>query len=180
SIWSGPNTYFNYQLYLGEAKKYVVEFEDNGFFYPTYGDAAKISFWNSSITSLSAVSLSIGDQIVIQQELFEWNYTGAYNDGGYLAFSATSAIHNFRVDQPITVNGQVTEPYYNGPTTITSVNNYPSSTRLTTSKPWSTVAASIAEGGDIFGTPIPEYNTVANIVDLNIDVTYGLVVSTDI
>lgn len=178
SILSAPNTEFQYTLYLGEEKRYSVEFEDNGSFYPTYGGNGKVSFWNSSITSLTGVQLSVGDKITISQNLQSWSYNGTYNDSGYLAFSATSAIHNFRVGQQITVNGQVTEPSYNGVTNILSVDAFPSSTKMTVNKAYSTSVP--LESGKIYGTPIPEYNTTCTITDINIDGTYGLVISTDI
>ena len=179
-LWAAPDTEFSYQLFLGEEKRYSVEFEDNGYFYPTYGDAGKISFYNTAILSLADTELKVGDKINIQQDLAEWDYDTAYNDSGFLAFSDTTNVHNFRVGQTVNVGGQVTEPGYNGPATITSVSAYPASLSMTTNKPWVSVPASYSEGTSIFGTPVPEYNTVATIVDLNWDATYGLIISTDI
>lgn len=174
-IYDGDDTVFAFDILIGEEKKYVFEFEDNGYFYGVgYGDAGKISFWNSSLTSLAGIPFQIGDQITVQQDLFEWVYDDNFFSSGDLGFTSTN-IHNFEVGNTITVTGQITQPAYNGATTVKSVID---AYNLTVYKPHNT--STPTEGGSIFGHPRPTYNATCKIVDINLDGTYGVVISTDI
>lgn len=172
-IFSGSNSVFNYKLIIGEEYDYEFTFDDNLFL---HSDPGKISFANFGLTSAAGIPFQIGDEIIVQQDLFEWSYDDNYFGPG-LGFTGSST-HPFRVGQQITVTGQVTEPYYNGVTTIASVNNYPSSVRLITDKSFTT--STPVEPGVITGVPVPEYNTICRVVDIIESATYGVVIATDI
>lgn len=170
-IFEGPDTRFEYELFIGEEYKYIFEFEDNG-----VGQGGKTFFNNSTITSLSDIPFQIGDSIKIHQYEYEWNYNDNLFVGGNLAFSGNTN-HDFLSGQIVTVTGQITEDYYNGPVTVASdvVTN---SQVLKTNKTFTT--STPAEGGVIFGIPRPTYNTVAQITNIYIDNTLGLVIQTNI
>ncbi len=177
-IFTGDNTAFEYDVLLGDEYDFFFEFQDNGYFFDGagYGDAGKISFYKVGATA-SDLPFEIGDAVVVQQDLFEWSYADNFFDTGDLGFTNSVTFHNFRPGQTVTVTGQVTEPYYNGVTSIKSVDNYPASNSLTTNKTFTTVTG--AEPGIITGVPVPEYNSNCRIVDINDSATYGVVISTN-
>lgn len=170
-IFSGSNTRFTFDVTVGEESNYVLRFEDNTTNIetpPTVGN--NVAFFNTSITSLTGIPFQVGDSIEIEQDLFEWQYydNGFYN--GKLGFSGTT-VHNFLPGQIVTVTGQETYPYYNGPVGVNTA-SVTDSNILTTDK--NTIGATPVEGGSIFGVPRPSYNTVAEITAIYIETTFGL------
>lgn len=170
-IFAGPDTKFDYKLIMGQESNYVFNFEDNGV------SGGKTIFWNSSLPSTytaTTLPFQIGDYVLIEQDLFEWNYTGTFLSGG-LAFSSTTNIHNFLVGQTVNVTGQITNPENNGITTVNAVvDNY----AFSTLKNFNIFTPD--EPGIIYGIPRPTYNTTAQITDIYWTPSLGVVVKTDI
>lgn len=165
--YDGASTRFCYDLYCGSEKKYTFNFDDNLF------SGGSVGFYASGITSLSGVPFQVGDVIRIQQNQVAWNYTDNYFDGDYVGFTGNTQ-HSFLVNQPVTVTGQQTFPYYNGQTSIYSVSTY----GLVVYKLWQGNTG--VEPGIIYGVPRPEYNTTATIQEIFVDPTYGVVIITDL
>lgn len=169
-IYEGDNTLFEYDILASDEKRYVFTFEDNLFI------SGSVAFHNTTFTSgdTANIPFEIGDSIVVNQNLAKWDFLDNFFHLGELAFTSTT-VHNFRVGQQVEVTGQITEPYYNGPTTVSTViDNYSFSVNKTF------FTATPVEGGSVFGVPRPEYNTVGNIIDIYYDNTYGAVIVTDI
>jgi hypothetical protein len=166
-IYAGPDTRFDYDIVAGYEGKAIFEFYDNTFV------SGNVGFVNSGLTAVTQVDFQVGDEIIIQQDLYEWNYTDNYFAEGYLAFTGTSS-NIFFTGDTVTVAGQITQPYYNGETTVVSAGtNYVVVNKtFTTSTP--------VEGGTIYGVPVPEYNTTATITDIYYSAGTGVVIVTDI
>ena len=171
-IFEAPNTRFDYGLTIGTEYKYIYEFTDNLFV-----TGGTVAFINPSLTSgdVDDSPFKIGDQITIQQELHEWVYDDNGFDVGDLTFNSATIDHGFSVGDEIQVTGQITEPSYNGATTITEIIDVKT---IKVNKGF--VASTPAEGGIIFGVITPSYNTTANITDIYWDATDGFVLETDI
>lgn len=163
-IYEAPDTRFSYDLALGSESKFIHTFEDN------YFSATGVGFNNTSLSSTSDVPFEIGDEILIQQDLVGWAYDDNFFASGALGFTSSNN-HNFRVGQQITIEGQITQPYYNGVTTITDVgtNWIVTDKTFTTSTP--------VEGGVGWGVPRPEYNGVFTILDIFVDGVLGLCIT---
>lgn len=118
---------------------------------------------NTQITlvnyALDTAPLKIGDKILLEWDQVGSTYTDNQWESGSLAFIKTGSFP-FRVGQPIWVTGQITNPDYNGETTVTSV----SSGLLITAKTHNVNTP--LEGGSIWGHPRPEWNGVYKILDL--------------
>lgn len=166
-IYAAPNTRFSYDLKMGYEGNAVYNFDDN------YFVGGNIGFLATGLTAVTQVDFQVGDEIVIQQDLYEWTYTDNYFESGYVAFTGTTTMP-FLSGQSITVAGQITNPYYNGVTTVLSADTY----SLVTQKPWG--SSSPVEGGSIFGVPVPEYNTSAVITDIIYSAGTGVIVVTDV
>lgn len=162
---------FNYFLVFGEQYDFIFNFYDN-----FSASGSKLGFYagTGSYASVDDVPFEIGDEIVIQQDLFEWLYTDNIFTSGFLGFTSSN-IHNWSVGDIVTVTGQITEPYYNGDVKVLEVLN---SNSIRVDKTHST--STPMEGGSIFGVPFPEYNTNATITDIYYDVTLGVCIVTDL
>jgi len=167
--YPGPDTRFCFDLVCGYEKQYKQAFEDN--FYTSGGS---VGFYNSSITSLNDTDFQVGDQIFIQQDLYEWPYIDNVFDGLFVGFSGSTA-PPFYVGSQVTVTGQQTFPYYNGLTTMYSTGQ--STNIMVVEKLWQ--GNTPAESGSIFGVPRPEYNGCCTITNMYINPTYGLMIETD-
>ena len=167
SVYEGISTKFCYEVWCGEEYNFSVDFEDNLFL------GGNVGFYNTTITSLSNIPFQVGDQILIQQDIYEWDYYDNYFAGNVGFVGSTQ--HNFLVGQQVNITGQQTYPYYNGVSTITSVVG---TNVLVIDKAWQ--GSTPVEPGKIFGVPRPEYNTTATITSIYIDPTYGLVIKTDV
>lgn len=165
--YEGTDTRFCYEIFCGEEYNYSVDFQDNLFL------SGSVGFYNTGITSLNGVAFQVGDQILIQQDIVEWNYADNYFSGGAVGFTGTTQ-HSFKVGQQINITGQQTFPYYNGTSTILSASTY----SVVIDKTFQ--GSSPVEPGKIYGVPRPEYNTTAIITAIYIDPTYGLVIKTNL
>jgi len=170
-IYEALNTFFEYGLTIGTEYKYVFEFEDNFF------NAGNVGFNNTSGTALDVANspFKIGDQINIQQDLYEWTYDDNTFSAGDLAFTSALVDHNIPLGTQINVTGQITEPSYNGATTVTEIID---AKTIKVNKPF--IASTPAEGGSIFGVITPSYNTVGTITDIYYDAVLGYVIETNI
>jgi len=166
--YPGPNTKFCYELVCGSEKNYRLAFEDNLF------SGGSLCFYNSTITSLNDTPLQVGDQIFVEQDIYEWTYLDNVFDGTYVGFTGSTQ-PPFNVGSQVTVLGQLTHPSYNGLTTMFSTGTTPNT--LVVEKLW--LGSTAVEPGSIYGVPRPEYNGTAVITNLYIDVTYGLIIQTD-
>jgi len=166
--YPGPDTRFCYELVCGSEKQYRQPFLDNLF------SGGSLCFVNSGITSLNDVVFQVGDQIFVQQDLYEWTYTDNFFDGFFVGFTGTTQ-PPFYTGSSVTVTGQITHPSYNGPTIMYSTGSSVNS--LVIDKLW--LGSTPVEPGSIFGVPRPEYNGTCTIVNIFIDPTYGLVILTD-
>jgi len=167
-IFDGSSTRFEYFIVLGEQYKYELRFADNGFF-----TAGALGFYNPAITSLSGIPFQIGDQINVKQDLFEWIYQSTYNASGKLGFTSTN-VQNYEIGDIITITGQATHVSYNGMATVI---DRPDNFNIVVDKNY--ISLTSPEGGKIFGTPKPEYNTDFTITNIDIDGTLGLIVETN-
>jgi hypothetical protein len=166
--YPGTDTRFCYELVCGSEKQYRQPFLDNLF------SGGSLCFINSGITSLNDTEFVVGDQIFIQQDLYEWAYLDNVFDGSYVGFTGTTQ-PPFNVGSQVTVTGQETFPYYNGITTVFSSGASPNI--VVVEKFWQ--GSTPVEPGSIFGVPRPEYNGTCVIIGMFIHPTYGLVIITD-
>jgi len=168
AIYAAPNTRFNYDLTIGNESKYIFSFESN----INSGDT--LGFYNSAITATTGIPFQLGDLIYVEQDLYEWPYTDNKFYAGNIGFEGTF-LPPFLAGQQILVTGQITNPQYNGYQTIDSINV--GDNAVVTFEPFGVNTP--AEGGNIYGTPRPDYNGVATIVAIFIDPTYGYTILTD-
>jgi hypothetical protein len=165
--YNGEDTRFDYKLVCGSEKRFRLDFEDNLF------SGGSLGFYNSSITGLTNIPFQVGDNILVQQDLYGWSYIDNTYVGSYIGFSGSTNVP-FRTGTTITVVGQETHPTYNG---VTIVNSIPSSKVVESQKLF--ISNTPVEGGVIYGVPRPEYNGVCVITEIFIDAIYGLVIITD-
>lgn len=162
--FSGPDTVFNYDLYLGRESKFVS----------TYSNIINDGGYASFVLPYSAttdVPFQIGDYIYIEQDQYGWNYTDNAFNFGRLAFTGTTQVP-FDIGSQILVTGQITNPQYNGYTTVYSANT----NLLITNK--SFASASPIEPGVIYGIPEPSYGGTATITDISVGVS-GVTITID-
>ena len=170
-IFEAPSTFFDYGITIGEEYKYTFEFTDNAFV-----TGGTVAFINPSLTSgdVDDSPFKVGDRINIQQDLYVWDYDTTTTTGGNLTFVSATTDHGFRVGDLITTSGEITNPSYNGETTVLSA---PTTKSIEVNKAY---ISATAEPGKVFGVITPSYNTVATITDIYWDVTNGYVVETDL
>lgn len=158
-----------YKLAFGEEYEFEYEFEDNGFF------SGNVGFINTSLSAsyTASIPFQIGDSILIQQEQQEFIYNESGVVGDRLAFTGSGG-HNFREGQQVFITGQVNQPQYNGYTTVISGEG---TSLLVVDKQFN---GGEIRSGSIFGTPIPEYNTVATITNIYYTSSIGIVIETDL
>jgi hypothetical protein len=164
--YEAPNTKFTYDVSVGSESKFIHTFDDNF-------AAGSVAFNQFGNFVTSSVPFDVGDAILVEQDIVGIPYDdNFFAGGGYVGFTGSSP-HNFRVGQQITIEGQITYPYYNGPSTITEVG----STWIKTDKQF--IGNSPAEPGVMWGVPRPEYNGVFTITEIYVDLTYGLIIDTN-
>ena len=170
-IFEATNTRFDYLISLGEEYKYIFEFTDNLFV-----TGSTVAFINPALTSgdVDDSPFQVGDSVNIQQDQAEWVYTDNNFVGGDLAFISAND-HDFEVGQTIQVTGQITHPSYNGAVSIIDV---PDSKTIVVNKAF--ISGTPAEGGSIFGVPVPSYNTTGQVTNIYWDVTNGYVLETNV
>jgi len=72
SIFAGPNTKFSFDLKCGYEGNALFEFDDNVF------QSGNVGFVATGLTATTQVDFNIGDEIIVQQNLFAWNYDDNY------------------------------------------------------------------------------------------------------
>jgi len=164
--FNGVNTRFDYELLVGYEGRALFQFNDNSF------QSGSVGFIATGLTATTQVDFEIGDEIIIQQNLYEWPYTDNYFSNGNLGFTGTTA-NIFSSGDTITVTGQITQPFYNGDSTVLSTG----SNFLVINKGFTT--STPVEGGKIYGIPVPEYNTTAIITNIVYSAGTGVIIITD-
>ncbi len=173
--FAGPDTAFCYDIKAGEKSNFVFTFEDNGAF---TGQSGNIGFFNSTLSAAyitDTLPFKVGDQVIVEQDLAEWEYDDSVDAGGdNISFTATTNIQNFRTGQTVTVTGQLTNPSYNGDVIVDAIIDLNS---LTINK--AQLDPAPTEGGSIFGVPRPEYNGTFTIQDIFFLAGFGVVIVVD-
>jgi hypothetical protein len=167
-IFAAPNTKFDYDLKFGYEGNAIFNFDDNIF------QGGSAGFVDASLTAVTQVEFNVGDSITIEQDLYEWDYDDNYFYNGRVGYTGSTA-HNFASGNTITVTGQITNPSYNGPTTV-----YLSADTYGIVTYWSFLDSSPAEPGTIYGVITPEYNVTANITNIVYSAGTGVIIITDI
>ncbi len=169
--FAGDHTRFEYDINVGHQGQALFTFNDNLFV------TGNVGFINSGMTAVTQTSFQIGDQIIIQQDLYSWNYDDNFFDLGDLGFTGSTS-HNFTTGDTITITGQITAPSYNGMATVVRV---PDVNSLVTSKAF--LPTTPVEPGTIFGVVTPQYNTTATITNIYYTASTastGVVIVTDV
>lgn len=172
-IFSANDTRFNYELSMGYEGKALFQFDDNVF------QSGNAGFVATGLTATTQVAFEIGDQIIIEQELYSWPYTDNFFSSGRVGLTGSTP-HYFTSSDTVTVTGQITNPSYNGLTTLFSTTaTFPSgANNIVLNK--SFLNSSPVEGGTVYGVIIPEYNTTATITDIVYSAGTGVIITTDI
>ena len=175
AIFAAPDTRFEYDLLIGYEGQAIFNFDDNYF-------AGNAGFVATGLTDTTQVGFEIGDEIIIEQDLYSWDYIDNFSaTGGRLGLTGSStAYHYFTAGDTVTVTGQITNPSYNGQTTIYSTTaTFPSGVNnIVLNK--SFLLSSPVEGGTVYGVIIPQYNTTATITNIFYSAGTGVVIVTDI
>ena len=148
--FAASNTYFDYRLNLGEESVTEWDFYDNGF----------ISGGSVGFSGTTEPPFEIGDLISVEVDTLEWSYDDNQFYSGNLAFVSSTNKHDFKVGQEIIVTNQITEPYYNGVTTVTEV---PDEYTVVTNKKFTT--STPVEPGKMYGQAWPGYNQTSTVTD---------------
>jgi hypothetical protein len=170
-IFPAPNTVFNYDLLCGSEYKYIYDFD----YYTKSGGF--VQFVNSGLTATTECQLSIGDSINVAQDLYAWNYTDNFFSSGLVGFTGSTQHYygiSTSVSWQVNVTGQITHPSYNGIVNINPINN----TSLVTDKGW--ISSTGVEGGKIYGTPFPQYNSIAIVTNITYVPGTGVIVTTNL
>lgn len=176
-IYLAPDSLFEYDITCGSEYTYVFPFTGLGQVNPG-GTTIYLTLINSGMTATTDQEFQIGDIINIQQDLFEWPYTDNYFSSGSLGFTGTTAnpFPSVPNGTNLLVTGQITQPYYNGPTSLTSISIDDSA--IVTDKFFST--STPVEGGIIYLTPQPDFNTTATITDIQYSAGTGVIITTNV
>lgn len=172
-IFAAPDTRFEYDLMCGYEGNALFEFSDNAF------QSGLAGFVNSGMTATTQTVFQVGDEIIIQQELYSWPYLDNFFSGGLVGFTGDTQ-HYFTSSDTITVTGQITHPSYNGQTGLYSTQSgtMPGASNVVTDKAW--LGSSAVEPGILYGVITPEYNTTATITDIVYSAGTGVIIVTDI
>lgn len=173
AIYEAPDTKFEYDIMAGYEGKALFNFDDNIF---VGGNAGFVA---TGLTGTTGVEFQVGDEIIIQQDLYSWPYTDNFFSGGRVGFTGTTQ-HYFTSTDTVTITGQITYPSYNGETGIysTTSSTPPGANNIVIDKTF--IGSSPVEGGTIYGVITPEYNTTATITDVYYSAGTGVVIVTDI
>jgi len=173
AIYEGDKTRFEYSIVAGYEGKALFEFDDNIF------QSGNAGFVATGLTAVTQVDFQVGDEIIIQQDLYEWPYFDNFFDSGRVGLTGSTP-HYFNAADTVTVSGQITNPSYNGETTLFSTTaTFPSgANNIVLNK--SFLLSSPVEGGTVYGVITPEYNTTATITNITYSAGTGVVITTDI
>ena len=165
-IFSGDDTRLKVRVLTGnQFTQDSIQFTDN------YFSAGNVGF-----TTPLSPDLEVGDTIQVQQNPLELTYTDAFTydisvvdptlTGLYVAYILTDTVAQTLFDDGvnkynINVLGQTTYPTWNGSTTIYQPF---SSTIILTNKVSNEADGTYSgEGGTLYVTPVPEYNTTTTV-----------------
>lgn len=162
----GDTTRFDYDLSIGSESQYVLEFVDNRFI------NGNVGFLTETFTGVTDTPFQIGDQIQVDQNIEAWSYLDNRFFSGNVGYTGDTS-HNFLSGQTVQVVGQVTNPQYNGFTTIIDV---PDSQALVTNVAYGLNTPT--EPGTIYGTSRPSYNGVSTIIDI-VTASTGVIIVVD-
>lgn len=166
--FAGDDTRFDYDIVCGREFTPTFEFTDNYF-----SINGAVGFVNPSLTSVSDVDFEIGDEILITQDLYSWNFTDNFSNYLNLGFTGSTA-HGFSIGDSVNITGQITVPSYNGSSTIISATTY----SITVNKTFT--SSTPVEPGTAYGIITPEYNRTAIITNIQYISGTGVVITTDI
>lgn len=169
--YDASSTRKDIKLSLTEEYNYELRFTDNGF---TSGGF--LGFINPAITSLTNIPFNVGDFITVEQDLLQWNTTSFNSDNGNLRFVGPP--HNFLVGQELIMT-YLTPANLNRSYVVTSIVDTGATQSVTVDFPYS--GGTVGNGGAAFGLVRPNYNGIAQIIDLYIDPNpfVGLVIKTN-
>lgn len=166
-IFPAPNSLFEYDLVCGYEGAALFKFDDNIFV------DGNVGFVDESLTSVDDVPFQLGDLIIINQDLYAWNYYDNQFVSGHAVGFIGIDNHAFREGDDVVIEGQITNPSYNGPAKVISVDT----NMVVIDKLFGD--SSPSEGGTIHGVPVPEYNTTATITGIEYIPGTGVVIKTD-
>lgn len=171
-IYEGSETKFEFDLLMGGEYTYVFPFTEI-----SSSVDSTVTLINSGMTAITDQEFQVGDIINIQQDLFEWEYYDNFFTAGFVGFIGnTNLFPSVSNGTPIQVTGQITNPNYNGPTTVSSI----AFDELSIVTPKGFESPTPPEGGIIYLTPRPEYNTTGTITDIQYTAGTGVIITTDI
>lgn len=142
--YNGDSNVFKHRYFSG--KEYTAEYNITGIVF----ESGNVSFQIDTTDE----EIEIGDEIYIEIDDKIWSYDDNLFDSGQLGFTSSNT-HYLRDGIPIFVNGQITEPSYNGNHKVDN-NGILSSTSIRTTTPW--VDPTPVEGGSIIYQGYPEWN----------------------
>jgi hypothetical protein len=175
--FAGPDTKFKYRIGLGReyVNTYPFDFID---VMGVYG--SNVNLINSGATSVNDTTFNVGDTIDIIPQPYAWSYTdNFFFTGQYVGFTGTTNHGVLSVNTNINVTGQITNPSYNGFTTLNP--NVPPVTApqaLITNKTF--LLSTPAEPGIIFIYPPTQVIRTATITSITYTVGVGLIIRTDL
>lgn len=146
--YTGESNVWKHKYFVG--REYTPQYNITGIVFET----GNVSF----LLDTNDDNINIGDEIFIEIDDKLWEYDDNFFDSNKLSFDSTND-HKLRVGIPIFVNGQITEPSYNGRhivDDILSATSIRTTSTFTTSTP--------AEGGTIIYQAYPEWNRKRVIV----------------
>lgn len=172
-IYPASDTKFEYDLLVGYEGKALYEFSDNAF------QSGNVGFVASGLTATTQVQFNIGDQIIIEQDLYSWPYIDNFYSLGRVGFTGNTQ-HYFTAADTVTVTGQITHSSYNGESGLYSTQSgtIPGENNIVLNKSW--LGSSPVEPGVIYGIITPEYNTTATITNIVFSAGIGVIIVTDV
>jgi hypothetical protein len=146
SIYNGDSNRWAHRLFGG--REYNIELNIIDIVFVSGNVGFKID-----VPTGDQLDLKKGDEILLDIDDRLWEYTDNFFSSGNLGFSSSND-HYLRENIPIFVNGQITEPYYNGSSRVTSV---PTTDSIVTNK--SFISSTPVEGGQIVYQAYPEWDS---------------------
>jgi len=153
-------TNYIYNVILTEEYIEELRFTDNIFL-----SGNSLGLIIDNVSSLEEIPFKIGDEIIVEQDLYSWEFNDnySYQPGSALGFTGSTQ-PSFKTGQAVTIYGQDVD-YYNGSAVVTKagLNYIVTDKNFTTSTP--------VDNGIAYGIPAPEYNGVATVLDVYYDST---------
>lgn len=154
SPFDASNTRYKSKFIVGESYTYQLEFIDNVF---TTGSLGLLI----ENTQVNDIQFNVGDSIVVQIDLHEWNTTGIDSDNGNLQLISATEESNYQVGQTVFLTEQTIA---NGPRTIIDVQDSTAPYTITVNYPYTGSPTTVT--GKAFANAEPGYQGVATILDI--------------